>query len=241
MKEIKIKGNVKLAEGEILGIASTEDPDRHGDVIMQDGWDISGFEKNPVMLLNHNQWSFPIGKIKKIKVENGQLKFVAIFSKVTQEAREAYELVKEGILSTFSVGFRVLQEEWDEDNGVNRITKSELYEISLVTIPANPNAVVAAKCFKTNFLARKIADCNENESKEYKSKKVIASEDGKPSKTGEKAQEVETNSREKILKVVVGLLQHSLQKSKIPEVKNATGLLQNYLAKLKKKGGVEKK
>lgn len=147
----KLKGYLKLEKGEILGIASTETQDRQGEIIKQDGWELKQFKANPVIMLNHNYYEFPIGKAIKIKVEDGKLTFKMVFSETLDKAKEAYELVKEGIMNCFSVGF--IPKEFDANNQ-NIITKAELLEISLVSVPANPQAVVLAKGLKNNDLAK---------------------------------------------------------------------------------------
>lgn len=149
----KLKGVLSLQDGEIMGIASTQSPDRDGEIIMQNGWDLNNFKQNPVILASHNYHDFPIGKATNIQVEDDKLTFKMVFSKATEEAKQAYELVKEGILNCFSVGF--IPREFDSNNQ-NIITKSELLEISLVSVPANPQAVVMAKSFKGNKLAESL-------------------------------------------------------------------------------------
>jgi HK97 family phage prohead protease len=147
---LKLKGHLNLKDGEIMGIASTQSPDRDGEIIMQDGWDLSNFKSNPVILASHNYHDFPIGKATGIAVDGEQLTFKMVFSKATEEAKQAYELVKEGILNCFSVGF--IPRAFDPNNQ-DVITNAELLEISLVSVPANPQAVVMAKSFKGNKLA----------------------------------------------------------------------------------------
>lgn len=149
---LNLKGFLEKKDNEIVGIASTQMPDRDGEVILQEGWDLTNFKMNPVLLASHNYHEFPIGKVTDIMVENNQLIFKAIFSEATQAAKEAYALVKEGILSTFSVGF--IPREYDASGAV--ISKAELLEISLVSVPANAQAVVLAKSFKDNDLATKL-------------------------------------------------------------------------------------
>lgn len=149
----KLKGYLEVKEGEITGIASTEATDRDGEVIKQSGWDLSNFNRNPVLMLMHNYQEFPVGKITDIGIEGGKLTFKAIFTEATQKAIEAYALVKEGILSAFSVGF--IPREYDPNNNAV-ITKAELLEISLVPVPANPDAIVLAKAFKKNEIAEYI-------------------------------------------------------------------------------------
>lgn len=143
----KLKGLLERKEGEIIGIASTDTPDRDGEVIKQEGWDLTNFQKNPVLLASHNYHEFPIGKATDIAVHDGKLMFKAVFSEATEKAKEAYALVKEGILSAFSVGF--IPREYDQKEA-RIITKAELLEISLVAVPANPAAIVLAKSFSEN-------------------------------------------------------------------------------------------
>jgi HK97 family phage prohead protease len=150
---LKLKGLLEQNEGEIVGIASTADFDRQGESIKQDGWDLKSFKQNPVILASHNYSEFPIGKATGIAVQDDKLTFKMIFSEATQTAREAYQLVKEGILKSFSVGF--IPREYDSKDA-NVITKAELLEISLVAVPANPNAIVTAKSMKTNVLAQEL-------------------------------------------------------------------------------------
>jgi HK97 family phage prohead protease len=150
---LKLKGLLEKSEGEITGIASTDDFDRQGESIKQDGWDLKSFKKNPVILASHNYSEFPIGKATGIAVQDNKLTFKMVFSEATQTAKEAYQLVKEGILKSFSVGF--IPREYDSKDA-NVITKAELLEISLVAVPANPNAIVIAKGMKDNALAQNL-------------------------------------------------------------------------------------
>lgn len=149
----KFKGYLEKKEGEIIGIASTEAQDRDGEVILQSGWDLENFKKNPVILASHNYYEFPIGKATDIQVDNGKMIFKMVFSQATEKAKEAYQLVQEGILKSFSVGF--IPREHDPMQP-HMITKAELLEISLVTVPANPEALVLAKGMKDNRLAQQI-------------------------------------------------------------------------------------
>jgi len=140
----------RRGEGEVIGIASTENADRDGDIIVQSGWDLENFKRNPVILAHHNYHNFPIGQATEIAVENGMLMFKVLFSKVTEEARQAYELIQEGVLRSFSVGY--IPREFDPKDQ-NRTLKAELLEISVVAVPANAEAIVYAKSFVKNDLA----------------------------------------------------------------------------------------
>lgn len=134
------KAEVEKLEGEeFTAIASSEVEDRHGEVVELQGWQLGNFKKNPILLFNH--WAdLPIGKATKIwkSKSNGKLMFKGIISDATQTAREIKQLMSEGILNSFSVGFKAL------DMTDNRFTKQELLEISVVSVPANPEAQTMA-------------------------------------------------------------------------------------------------
>jgi HK97 family phage prohead protease len=104
-------------------------------------------------MASHNYSQFPIGKVTNIKVNENKLTFKAIFSEATTLAREAAQLVEEGILKAFSVGF--IPREYDAKNP-SVITKAELLEISLVSIPANPEAIITAKSMENNGLVKQL-------------------------------------------------------------------------------------
>lgn len=62
----------------------------------------------------------------------------------TQVGREAYALLKQGALNGLSIGFRPLVEEVNKETGVIHIKKLRLYEVSIVTFPANEDATVGS-------------------------------------------------------------------------------------------------
>ena len=143
-------------ERTITAVASTEIVDRYGDIVVQDGWELENFKKNPVLVWNHDYSRPPLAEIKDIRIEDGKLVFSAKFPEkgVYDLADTVYELYKRGILKAFSVGF-IPKEYEPNDNGGYTYKKQELIEISAVTIPANPEALVMA--FKAYFDAEQKA------------------------------------------------------------------------------------
>lgn len=131
---------VEKSADEFTAVASSETKDRHGDIVKQDGWDLKGFKDNPVLLFMHDHTK-PIGKATKVWVDTAgkaKLMFKGVISSATEEARAAKQLMQEGILRSFSVGFMPLEMDGDT------ITKSELHEISLVSVGANADARLQA-------------------------------------------------------------------------------------------------
>lgn len=121
-------------------IGSTSKADRVGDVMKIEGIDIKNYLKNPVILQNHDYSRPAIGKALSVKVENGKLMFKIQFAN-TEEGREWFYLYKNGFMSASSIGFIGKEYELNKDGGLT-FFKSELLELSLVTVPCNPEAVI---------------------------------------------------------------------------------------------------
>jgi HK97 family phage prohead protease/HK97 family phage major capsid protein len=135
-------------------VMSDETTDRMDDVILSDGWDLANFKKNPIALFGHRS-DFPIGKWSNLRVENKQLRgHLELAPEGTSERiDEIRRLIDAGILRAVSVGFRPLErqpidEKADEFWGPFKFIKQELVETSLVSVPANPNALAVAKSLK---------------------------------------------------------------------------------------------
>lgn len=132
-------------------IASTASPDRYGDVINQAGWSLEKYRKNPVILLNHNANQLPIGR-GEVDVIDGQLMVDIEFDMGDPIAAEVARKTKDGFMSAVSVGFNPLESTprsmLSKDSPFygkrgEYFDRAELLEISIVTIPANGEAVAA--------------------------------------------------------------------------------------------------
>ena len=132
VKEIKEGGNI------IGAVATTDTPDRDGEILSIEGWELDNFIKNPVLLWGHDSRALPIGKVSNLRRVKNSLLFDAQFAVEENDfAAKVSKLVAGGYLNTFSVGFLPKQKEGD------RYTKQELLEISVVNVPANPEAEVS--------------------------------------------------------------------------------------------------
>jgi HK97 family phage prohead protease len=131
-------------------VMSDETVDRLGDVIHAKGWSLDNFRRNPVALFGHDSKAF-IGRWSNVRVEgNRLLGRLELLEKGTSERiDELHAAIKAGVLRAVSVGFRALESPQQRDTkdprGGVTFTKSELMECSLVSIPANPNALQVAK------------------------------------------------------------------------------------------------
>ncbi len=145
MLTIAEKKEINEEERSIVGWGSRAVVDRDQEIIQTGGWDLKAFRKNPVLMLSHDYSTLPVGKILWIKDTEEGLKFKAQFA-TTPTADEVYQLFKEDVMHAFSVGF--IPKEWvdakDTEKPKRTYTKSELLEISCVSIPSCPDALIEA-------------------------------------------------------------------------------------------------
>jgi len=121
-------------------LASNGTLDRHGEVIDPKGWDTKNFKDSPVILFNHDHTRI-VGKASNVRVDKDGLKMdIELASKGTSpDVDMVRNLVDEDILSKVSVGF--IPKDWERNSDGNIVfTKTELLEVSLVGVPANPDA-----------------------------------------------------------------------------------------------------
>ena len=86
---------------------STADVDHAGDVIRQDGWDLSVFRANPAALFAHDASALPVGKASNVAVVGGRLMGDIEFAgpETYEFADTVFQLLKGGFLKAVSVGF----------------------------------------------------------------------------------------------------------------------------------------
>lgn len=134
-------------------IISTADQDRQGEIVSQEGWDLSHYKNNPVVLWGHNYTGLPIGVTDSIEIKDGKLVAIGRFAPESANpfAQQVRRLYDAKILRTTSVGFIAKEMEG------NTITKAELLEFSFVPVPANPMALSLMKTasFDSNALIQK--------------------------------------------------------------------------------------
>ena len=154
-KNVLFKTHAETVNG-MEFILSDETPDRMGDIIASDGWELTNFKRNPVALFNHNP-SFIVGRWHNLRIDRGALRGHLELAPEGTSARidEIRKLVDAGILKAVSVGFVPLQSGPRSKSGTEEkatfgivgehYSKVELVETSLVAVPANPAALAVAK------------------------------------------------------------------------------------------------
>ena len=157
--QVRAKASKRVALNEatrsITYVVSDETPDRVGDIIAVKGWQIESYKKNPVILWGHDQSIPPIGRGNNVRRRYGaQPRLTADIEFAPAEAHEfadtIYQLAASDFIRATSVGFmpkevKELSDKERKSLGLGKYgqfySKSELMEISVVGVPANPAAL----------------------------------------------------------------------------------------------------
>lgn len=158
LKTINVEGKIIKEKGVCKVILTKEIVDRDGEIISVDGLDLTKYEANPIVLWGHRMANGDVedvmGKatnLTKTRDENG-IKMCTADIQFADHPKAIYlkGMVEKGILTSVSIGFGVKDGGYDFET--KTITGSELFELSFVTVPANPEARVlnAVKSLKLN-------------------------------------------------------------------------------------------
>lgn len=163
--EKKITCNIKQIGSDddriLRFVVTDETQDSDDDILLFEGWNLSRFVKNPVGLYMH-QYDKP-AMAKAVNVIKDELNktisidykfpsfdemssdknFVSDWAKLTDTV---YNLYKNGYMNAVSVGFDSKDSTKNPNSQYGRIYKDKnLLEVSFVSVPANPNALLTAK------------------------------------------------------------------------------------------------
>lgn len=177
--------------------ASTRDKDRVNDVVLPKAFQdaMNDYMNNPILLLQHNPEK-PIWTILEAKINN---KWLYVKAQVTEDTDWVFSKLKNWVLKAMSIWYRIKPNWFEEKEVVDEnwnisyetiIKDLDLYEISLVSVPANQNALIKsdtklinkedfAKYYQlnyqfTNTLTKSIENCfsKENEETEEEIEKI---------------------------------------------------------------------
>ena len=141
--QIKATGDDGMIEGygSVFGVA-----DSYDDVIARGAFAASlkahkAAGTMPAMLWQHEA-DEPIGVWTEMSEDAKGLKVRGQLCLDTSCGKEAYALLKMGALNGLSIGFMSKEWAYDRDTEVRTLTAIDLWEVSLVTFPANEKARV---------------------------------------------------------------------------------------------------
>ena len=134
-----------VGAGTVTFVLSTDEVDRHGDVVSSDGWRLEAYRRNPVLLWAHDYRRPAIGRAASVWTEPHRLLATVEFAP-TRFAQEVGALYASGFQWGVSVGFRPIRWEERRDHRTGaflglRYLEQELLEVSAVPVPANRQAL----------------------------------------------------------------------------------------------------
>jgi len=151
-----VKPRIRKQDGKkpIVFQISNEELDRYGTVIRADGINLENFKRNPVVLWNHGSGymggsredDVPVARASNIYVKNKQLFAELEFDQGDEFAVEIERKIRDGFLNAASIGFiprRIVRGETVDEP--DEIVEAELVEFSIVSVPANPSALVVSR------------------------------------------------------------------------------------------------
>lgn len=150
---------------EISGIATTPETDRVGDVVEPLG---AKFAAELPLLWQH-QHDKPVGTAKFGKATKTGIPFTASIADVSEPGPlkdlldMAWQSVKAKLVRGVSIGFRPIKYAFMDSGGV-QFSETEIFELSLVTIPANASATIQSiKSIDTAIRASSGTEANGSE------------------------------------------------------------------------------
>lgn len=125
-------------------VMSTEEVNRNGRLVVSN-FIVEYYKENPVLLDSHRYDSIEhiVGRVENLKTENGKLTGEMVFNDQAK-GRMAEELIDNGFLKAVSIGYIPVEftEEETDDGIITIISKAELLELSMVSVPSNRKALL---------------------------------------------------------------------------------------------------
>lgn len=211
-----------IASLEIEGFANTTTKDRDGDLIPAGVWEkgVQEFLKNPIVLAFHRH-DQPVGKVIAHEISD---KGLWVKARISAASEKIFNLVKDGIITAFSVGFTIKNAEYKPEIDTFIITELELHELSLVSVGSNRDSLFSlAKAFD-----------NAEDLKKFKTQFTIKDD-------SVKEQDIENVDSSNINKGIEDMNEKELAALLATEVRNALAAKDAEDAKLKAAADAEAK
>jgi HK97 family phage prohead protease len=129
----------------IRGIATSPSVDRMGDIVEMEGVSVAA----DIPLFLYHDSTKTVGRAKLEKPSKKGIPFEARLPMVAEEGHlkdrvdEAWQMCRYGLITAVSIGFQASEYSFIEGGGV-RFLETEILELSLVPIPAQPDAVISS-------------------------------------------------------------------------------------------------
>ena len=196
---IEVKSAASSKDFKIAGYANTIDKDRTGDIVLPDAWvkGIDNFRRNPILLYQHDH-NKPIGRVKNITVDKKGIFVEATVSTAAETQHGVKTLIEDGVLKSFSVGFKIKDADYDRSSDAFTIKDVELLEISVVSVPANQNSLFSVrKSFEADEQYESFKQQFSAEEKQEELEAIVEEDSATEIKAVKEAEEIEEEEKAK--------------------------------------------
>jgi hypothetical protein len=152
---LEIKQEDVKENGVFTGYASTfgGEPDSYGDVVENGAFKSSigngGRNRNGISLLWQHDHKQPIGVWQQLVEDSRGLAVQGQLALDVQLGKEAHSLMKIGAVKGLSIGYDTVDYEYNQETKIRTLKEVNLWEISLVTFPANVHSsITGVKAFE---------------------------------------------------------------------------------------------
>ena len=146
-------------------VASPEGQNRCGFSLRNDGWRLDNFNANPVVLWMHNAFRPPIGQGRALTKDGSVILDDVRFDQEDELARSVESKFRSGFLNAVSVGWDFQAEDGTPVNVWSVKPEQardelfyDLHEVSAVTVPGDPRALVQQSRLALANLGKELLD-----------------------------------------------------------------------------------
>lgn len=140
--------------GSVFGVK-----DAYDEIVVPGAFSESIEQRKPALLWQHRSGE-PIGVYEEVREDSVGLHLKGKLALKTARGAEAYELLKMDALSGLSIGFVTREDAFDQKTGIRTLKKVDLWEVSLVTFPANDAArITGVKGISEITTLSEVEDC----------------------------------------------------------------------------------
>ena len=153
VKEVSEDGTF-TGYGSVFGVK-----DSYDEIVVPGAFVESIEQRKPALLWQHRSGE-PIGVYEEVKEDSVGLFLRGRLALKTTRGAEAYELLRMNALSGLSIGFMTREDSFDQTTKIRTLKKVDLWEVSLVTFPANDAArITGVKGISEITTLSEVEDC----------------------------------------------------------------------------------
>lgn len=152
---------IKAADdsGTVEGLGSVfGNIDSYGDIVAPGAFAKSLASGRKVKMLWQHNADQPVGVWDQIEETGKGLRVKGRIAVDTQLGKDVMAMLRMEAIDGLSIGYRTINSTFDESTGIRTLNEIELWEVSVVTFPANPQAVLSGVKSQADVDAMDLSD-----------------------------------------------------------------------------------